>query len=408
MENKDKKSCSLQKAHQIIFNNIERIYNKSIPLKEALQRITFNDVVAVIPQPSFDEATRDGYVISLDLDSEVKTNTFQIIGEIPAGKPYLNTLLPGTACRIMTGGCVPKGSSRVVPFEDCLEQDGTVVVAESALLPAETFIKKTGSEITGGEILVSGGVALQAGHLALLASCGMHSVEVAARPLVGHVCTGSELAATSEGLEIGQKVSSNSFLIEGLLASVGARPVNMGIVGDTEQELQDLFTKVSTGDLDVMITTGGMGPGKYDLVESMFVEAGGEVIFNTIAMRPGKSILFGILNRTVFFGLPGPPYAVRTLLNELVSPAILAMQGAKGSWPKMVEAHVQHQINIKRNEVLRLKDAVLTLSKGKCLVRFAGRQEIPNCSMLLPPGQLHYNEGDLVEVHLANELCAGI
>jgi molybdopterin molybdotransferase len=334
----------------------------------------------------------------------VKTNPFQIIGEIPAGKPYLNTLLPGTACRIMTGGCVPEGSSRVVPFEDCVEQNGTVVVADRSLLTAQTFIKKTGSEIAGGEILVPGGVALQAGHLALLASCGIHSVEVAARPLVGHVCTGSELAATSEGLEIGQKVSSNSFLIEGLLASVGARPVNMGIVGDTEQELQYLFTKVSTGDLDVMITTGGMGPGKYDLVESMFVEAGGKVIFNTIAMRPGKSILFGILNRTVFFGLPGPPYAVRTLLNELVSPAILAMQGAKGSWPKMVEAHVQHQINIKRNEVLRLKDGVLTFSEGRCLVRFAERFEIPNCFILLPPGRTHYDEGALVEVHLVNRL----
>ncbi len=241
-------------------------------------------------------------------------------------------------------------------------------------------------------------------YLALLASCGMHSVEVARRPLVGHVCTGSELSATSEGLELGQKVSSNSFLIEGLLASVGARPVNMGIVKDSRKDLRELFAKVSSGNLDVMITTGGMGPGKYDLVESMFVEAGGEVIFNTLAVRPGKSILFGILNGTVFFGLPGPPYAVRTLLNELVSPAILAMQGAKGSWPKSVEAHLQHQINIKRNDILRLKDGVLTLSKGKCLVRFAERREIPNCSILLPPGQLHYSEDALVEVHLADTL----
>ncbi len=187
-----------------------------------------------------------------------------------------------------------------------------------------------------------------------------------------------------------------------MLASVGARPVNMGIVKDSKQELQELFAKVSNGKLDVMITTGGMGPGKYDLVESMFIKAGGEVIFNTIAMRPGKSVLFGILNGTVFFGLPGPPYAVRTLLNELVSPAILAMQGTKDSWPKMVEAHLQHQINIKRNDILRLKDAVLSLEKGKCLVRFAERREIPNCSILLPPGQLHYGEDALVEVHLAN------
>jgi hypothetical protein len=79
------------------------------------------------------------------------------------------------------------------------------------------------------------------------------------------------------------------------------------------------------------------------------------------------------------------------------------MQGAKGTQPKKVQAHLLHQINIKRNDILRLKDGVLTLSEGKCLVRFAGRLEIPNCFILLPPGQLHYSEGALVEVHLTNE-----
>jgi molybdopterin molybdotransferase len=403
MENNYKKSCSLQKAHQIIFNNIKSISSEIIFLQDARQRIAFNDIVAVTPQPSFDESTRDGYVISPYLGSNEKADKYEIVGEIPAGKPYLNTLPPGTACRIMTGGCVPKGSSRVVQFEDCVEQNGTVIVAARSLLTAETFIKKTGSEVAGGQILVPGGVALQAGHLALLASCGMHSVEVAARPLVGHVCTGSELTATSEGLEIGQKVSSNSFLIDGLLASVGARPVNMGIIKDTEQDVLDLFAKMRRDELDVMITTGGMGPGKYDLVERVFVEAGGKVLFNSIAMRPGKSVLFGILGRTLVFGLPGPPYAVRTLLNELVGPALLAMQGAKGTRPKKVQAQLLHQINIKRNDILRLKDGVLTLSEGKCQVRFAGRLEIPNCFILLPPGQLHYSEGALVEVHLTNE-----
>jgi molybdopterin molybdotransferase len=404
MKNNYKVSCSLQKAHRIILNNIKSKSGEIIVLQEARRRIVSGDIAAVTPQPSFDESTRDGYVIFLYPGSEEKPNNYEIVGEIPAGKPYLNSLVPGTACRIMTGGCVPKGSTRVVPFEDCIEQNGTVIVADPSLLPAETFIKKTGSEIAGGEILVPGGVALQAGHLALLASCGMHSVEVAARPLAGHVCTGSELTATSEGLEIGQKVSSNSFLIDGLLAAVGARPVNMGIIKDTERDVLDLFAKVRTDELDVMITTGGMGPGKYDLVERVFVEAGGKVLFNSLSMRPGKSVLFGILGRTLVFGLPGPPYAVRALLNELVGPALLAMQGAKGLWPEEAQAHLLHRINIKRNDILRLKDGVLTFSEGKCLVRFAGRLEIPNCFILLPPGQSHYSEGALVEVHLANKL----
>jgi molybdopterin molybdotransferase len=279
-----------------------------------------------------------------------------------------------------------------------------VIITESSLQRKETFIRKAGSEIVEGALLVPTGTALQGGHLALLATCGIHSVEVAVRPLVGFACTGSELSATSEGLGIGQKVSSNAFLIEGQLASVGARSLNMGIIKDTEQELLDLFAKVTIDDLDVLITTGGMGPGKYDLVERVFVEAGGEVFFNSIEMRPGKAVLFGALGRTLFFGLPGPPYAVRTLLNELVGPALLAMQGVKGSWPKEVQAHLLHHVNIKRNDVLRLKDGILAFSEGRCLVRFAERLEIPNCFILLPPGRTSYDEGALVEVHLVNKL----
>ncbi len=140
------------------------------------------------------------------------------------------------------------------------------------------------------------------------------------------------------------------------------------------------------------------------MVEKVFVEAGGEVFFNSIEMRPGKAVLFGIVGRTLFFGLPGPPYAVRTLLNELVGPALLAMQGVEGSWPKEVQAHLLHEVNIKRNDVLRLKDGVLTFSEGRCLVRFAERLEIPDCFILLPPGRAHYDEGALVEVHLVNRL----
>jgi molybdopterin molybdotransferase len=357
-----------------------------------------------MPQPTFDESTRDGYVIASGADLDESRNGYKIIDEIPAGKPYLETLQSGTACKIMTGGCVPKGGLRVVPSEDCVEQNGTVIITERSLLRKETFIRKAGSEIAKGELLVPSGTALQGGHLALLATCGMHSVEVAARPVVGFACTGSELTATPERLGIGQKVSSNSFLIEGQIGSVGSRSVNMGIIKDTEQEFLDLFAKVSTDELDVMITTGGMGPGKYDLVERVFVEAGGEVLFNSIAMRPGKSVLFGVLGRTLFFGLPGPPYAVRTLLNELVGPALLTMQGVKGTWPKEVQAHLLHQVNVKRNDVLRLKDGVLIFSEGKCLVRFAERLEIPDCFILLPPGRTHYDEGALVEVHLVNKL----
>lgn len=400
--------CSFPEAQRRILKRVKTLPGEIVRLKEAQHRIVFSDVLAVAPQPSFDESTRDGYVIGLHLGPAEKINRFEIVDEIPAGKPYLNTLATGTACKIMTGGCVPKGGVRVVPYEDCAEQNGDVIVPGHLLQSTQTFIRKAGSEIVQGEQLMPAGDLIQAGHLALLSSCGMHSVAVTTRPLAGYVCTGSELTTESEGLEIGQKYSSNSFLIGGLLASVGASSLNLGIIEDHHQNLLDLFAKVKTDELDVMITTGGMGPGKYDLVERSFVEAGGKVVFNAISMRPGKAILFGFLGRTLFFGLPGPPHAVRTLLNVLVGPALLAIQGIKGSWPKKVLAHLQHQIKIKRNDVLRLKDGVLTMEEGRCSVRFAGGLEVGNCFILLPPGQAYYGESALVEVYLALDLRGGL
>jgi molybdopterin molybdotransferase len=177
----------------------------------------------------------------------------------------------------------------------------------------------------------------------------------------------------------------------------------MGLIQDSEQELLDLFAQVHADQPDVLITTGGMGPGKYDLVEKTFAVAGGQVLFSALAMRPGQSVLFGLLGRTLLFGLPGPPHAARTLLHELVGPALLAMQGKKDPWPKKIAAHVLHQIKVKPHKVLRLKDAVLLLQDGRCFVRFAGRLETPNCLIVLEPGVTGYSEGALVQVHLPYE-----
>ncbi len=403
----NRKVFNCRQALQAVTKVARTLPGKIVSLKEALQRVTSSDVLAAIPQPTYDESTRDGFAICVIDGATKNAKVYRVVNEIPAGRPSMKILRPGTACRIMTGGCVPEGTARVVPYEDCVEEDEVVTIAGSALQTNATFIRRTGSEIARGERLVAGGTVLQAGHLALLASCGVEAVSVSARPAVGYACTGSELTNGVGELRTGQKISSNAYLLGGLLASVNANPVNMGIVQDDARTLLDLFAKVQATRLDAMITTGGMGPGKYDLVERAFVEAGGKVIFNAIAMRPGKSFLFGTLGATLFFGLPGPPHAVRTLLNELVGPALLAMQGRKESWPKKVQAHLQHQINIRRNDILHLRDGVLILKEGNCFVRAANPLEMGNCFILLPPGREQYRVGEPVDVHLAVDLGNG-
>jgi molybdopterin molybdotransferase len=392
---------SLEKAQEIISNSIKQLSSERVDLSDGLNRTVCSDVRAIIPQPSFDESTRDGYVISLSCEHEKGVGRYEIVGEIPAGKAYGNELLPGTACRIMTGGCVPEGGGIVVPYENCVEHNGEVVVENYLLQSAGPCIQKTGSEIAQGDILVQSGVKLQPMHLALLASSGVRSVVVSIRPAVGFLCTGSELKSLSCGLEKGQKISSNAFLLAGLSALSGACPEDLGTIGDSKYDLLDSFVKAEARGLDLLISTGGMGPGKYDLVRDIFAEAGGQEIFTALDMRPGKSVLFGILGKTLFFGLPGPPQAVQTLFNVLVGPTLLAMQGRDERWPQKVQAYMQHQVKVKRNEVLRLKDGVLTPEGDRCTVRLAGRLESSNCYILLQPGEAYYPEGELVDVLLA-------
>jgi len=392
-----KKRCSLQEAQQLISGNIKQLQGEVVDIKDGLQRVTSLTVTALLPQPSFDESTRDGYVVPSSSGSDSGFNCYKIVDEIPAGKASVNRLEPGTVCRIMTGGCVPKGGARIVPYENCVERNGKVTI-DAHLSQAGTFIRKTGSEIERGERLVAGGMVLQPMHLAQLSSSGVHSVVVAPKPPVGYFCSGSELKSSSRGLERGEKVSSNAFLLHGLLTSFGSWPENLGIVADSKDDLYGLFSAVKEEGFDVIVSTGGMGPGKYDLVTDIFVEAGGKVIFTALDMRPGKSMLFGTLGSTLFFGLPGPPPAVQTLLNVLVGPALLAMQGVKAPWPQKVQAYLEHPVKVKRSDVLRLKDGVMTLEGGRCQVRSTGKLELPDCYIQLPPGREHFSKRGLVDI----------
>ena len=392
--------CSLPRAQQLIEEHLLRMPSEDVELGAALGRVAFADITAEKPVPAFAESTRDGYVLSSCGPGD-GAREFRIVDEIAAGRVRpVEKLAPGTACRIMTGGVVPEGSERVVPYEQCVERDGRVTVPEHLLQTQASYIRRAGSEIARGERLAGDGVRLQGEHLELLSSCGVHAVTVAARPAVGYFCTGSELKTAAAGLENGQKVSSNAFLLAGVLPSYGAILTDFGIAGDTFEEISALFVRAGEWNGDAIVSTGGMGPGKYDLVKQAFLAAGGVVFFAGLAMRPGRSILFGKLGRTLFFGLPGPPYAVRTLVHALVGPALLAMQGANQSGPKKMEAYLLHPLEVKHLDVLQLKDGVLVLSGGRCGVRLAGRLEIPNCHILLRPGCSRYGERELIEVHL--------
>ncbi len=395
----------LSAALKIITDENPFLSGERVAVEQALHRVALPSMAAKAALPGYDQSTRDGFVVAGGGVETEFGRLFRVVGEIPAGGKENLAMSEGTSCRIMTGGMVPTGGLRVVPQEDCEAEGDMVTISAHALGRGNTYIQTRGSRVAEGEMVVAAGTILQAEHSALLATTGHAAVEVYRKPRVGFFCTGSELVDSFAHLEPGLKISANHFLLRGLVRQFLAEGESLGIVKDVRDDLQRTLERLKTASLDVVISTGGMGPGKFDLLEEAFTRAGGRVIFRSLNMRPGNAILFGRLGKILFFGLPGPPDAVRTLVNEIVGPALLHLQGVKDCAPAAVQASLGHQVMVRNQGVLHLKAGILGFAEGCAHVRLAGRLEIATCFILLPPGQGVFEPGSEVTVHLAYSPC---
>ncbi|MBW2328567.1 MAG: hypothetical protein JRF04_02945, partial [Deltaproteobacteria bacterium] len=155
---------------------------------------------------------------------------------------------------------------------------------------------------------------------------------------------------------------------------------------------------------DVIITTGGMGPGKFDLIEQVFAQVGGTVVYNRLQVRPGKFTLFGTVEKIPFFGLPGPPPAVRILFHELIVPALNRLQGCENGSRKLVDAVLERTLSLKQTGHFNLKGAVVRMVDGHMLARPAGRMEPINAIMHLEGGRTDAKQGESVKIRLVESL----
>jgi molybdopterin molybdotransferase len=396
-----KESLELGEAKKIIGSYTRRLKPEPVALADGLFRLPSASVRARKPQPGYDQSARDGFVIHPNCHRQsADGRCYKIEGEIAAGNTAKRRLQDGTACRIMTGALIPAGGSRVIAQEDCRESGGSVWIPESVLERHPTYIRRRGCEIEKGKVVVRAGELILPGHLVSLAATGHADVLVHRRPKVGFFCTGSELVASPSQEEEGLKVSGNHYLLNGLIRLSGGVPVYLGTVADTEKALVAAFLKVKGEDVDMILTTGGVGPGKYDLLEEAFGKVGGKVIYRSLNIRPGKSTLFGLLGKCPCFGLPGPPPAVSVLFNELVRPALLFLQGMKKCSPPEVEAYLLEPIVMTKPGPPCFKGAVLSRKNGRHWVRLAEKIEVPDGYMLVAAKRRIYRQGDTIKVHL--------
>lgn len=382
----------LDQARRLIVSHCPVLATEEIPLVEACGRTCGATLTAELPIPHFRQSAMDGF--ALRRQDCAPGRQLPIISEIAAGSTREHVVDRHTAIRIMTGGRVPQPCDQVVPFEECREENGML---STLRLPGPSHIRKVGTDVKKGHRLIQAGEVITPGHMHLAATAGAQTIRVHGRPKAAIICTGSELV--DDNPLPGQVISGNRFLLAGLITQAGGLISAAATVRDDITAIAQSLAAMA-GDADLVITTGGMGPGKYDLVAQALQQLGVTIHYRALRLRPGKATLFGTKDATLFFGLPGPPPAVRLLFHELVHPALLALQGRGKPGPKSLRAELSEELAIKQKGLLNLKGGILTLANGRCQVRPAHRHEAASCIILVPAHRRRLKKGELVTIHL--------
>ncbi len=302
-----------------------------VDLAEASGRTLAVPVLARVDIPVFDNSAMDGFAVrfadvaAASADAPV---SLRVVADLPAGTDLDPPLGAGEAARIMTGSPVPTEADAIVPFEDTVggledSLDRAVVVAAPRALGAH--VRRRGGDAHVGDEIISAGVALGALQLAAAAAAGVPRVTVVRAPRVVVLSTGTELAEPGATLRRGQIPESNSVLLSELAREAGAEVIHVGSVGDDEDDFRAVLAR--TADADVVITSGGVSAGAYEVVKNA-LGSDAAISFVKVAMQPGKPQGFGVLpGGALFFGLPGNPVSSAVSFETFVRPALLALQG---------------------------------------------------------------------------------
>ncbi len=337
-----------------------------VPLLGARGRVLAAAVVADRDQPPFRRSTRDGFAVrAADVDG---ARALRLAGSLRAGETWAGAALaPGEAIEIMTGAPLPEGADAVLMVEHAVLGGAGLQPEPERRLQAGENVVPRGSEAVAGGSLVPPGRVLGAPELAVAASCGYAELAVYMRPRVAILATGDELVELDQQPADWQIRNSNSYALAALVEADGGSPWRLPIACDTMDDLRARLAAVQTGfgsgktgqsrEADLLILSGGVSKGKYDLVEQALSEAGAEFVFTGARIQPGRPVVFGRLPRGIagdrgrqddawipFFGLPGNPISTEVCFRLLVAPLLRALCGGGAVPPRFAEARLAEDV----------------------------------------------------------------
>jgi molybdopterin molybdotransferase len=311
---------SVDEARALLMDLVSPLETEEVPLAEAAGRVLAQDAVARRMQPPFSASAMDGYALKA---AEVELHAmFKVVGESAAGHRFEGDVGAGQAVRIFTGAPVPEGTDFVVIQEDVSRSGDLITITDQ---PSDNHnIRPAGGDFTDGQTVTAPRVLAPA-DIALLAAMNISAVTVTRRPDIALISTGDELVMPGEDPGPDQIIASNTFGLKAMLEAAGARARILPIAQDTESSLKMAFELAEGADLAV--TIGGASVGDHDLVGKVAGDLGMDRSFYKVAMRPGKPLMAGRLNKGAMVGLPGNPVSAMVCGALFLVPMVKAMLG---------------------------------------------------------------------------------
>ena len=326
---KKRNAISLEKAQNIIQNHVAPLSPVTLALEDTVHCLLAEDIVAAVDQPPFHRSPYDGYALSAKdsaaagKDSPV---TLTVVGKSRAGCPASVAISPGQAVRIMTGGEIPVGADCVIPQEDTDEGEDIVNIYKS-LLPYDNYCNK-GEDFLKGTLLAEKGEVITSAVVAVAASAGYTKLPCISPIQAAIVSTGDELREPGQPLTAGQIYESNGIFIKTRLSELGIHTSKSVITGDRLDRITDnILDGIRCA--DIVILTGGVSVGQFDLVPLALSELGAEILFHGVEIKPGMPALFAILEGKPVMALSGNPFAAAVSFEVLVRPALAALSDNK-------------------------------------------------------------------------------
>ncbi|MBE9117510.1 molybdopterin molybdotransferase MoeA [Lusitaniella coriacea LEGE 07157] len=337
---------------------------ETVDLGVARDRILAATVASQLDFPHWDNSAMDGYAVRY-ADVQDCPVVLEIVEEIPAGVQPEKSLQSGQAARIFTGSVMPNGADTIVIQENTQRDRDRVTILQSPQF--QEFVRQRASFYNAGNPLLSPGIAIGAPEMAILAAAQCTQLEVYRRPRVAILSTGDELVTPDSPLQPGQIVDSNQYALSTFVAQNGALPLPLGIVRDRAEQLKQTIAQAIIS-ADIVLSTGGVSVGEYDLVDRILGELGGELHIRSVAVKPGKPLTVATFphqkHPCLYFGIPGNPVSALVSCWRFVQPALKKLSGLSNYQPQWIIARSRDELRgaVKRETYLW---GQLTFLEGK-------------------------------------------